>query len=88
MEMLKLIDLLEMDELLVQFSWLKDVDYVEVDTLSDPDIGTYMLEAELDEDGDVIDLIYTRCSYRTSLKSEPTFWAFEALRAGDYVISM
>jgi hypothetical protein len=84
----KLIDLLAIDDLLVQFSWLKDVEYVEVDTLSDPDIGTYMLEAELDDDGDMIDLVYTRCSYRTTLRSEPNFWAFENLRAGDYVISM
>lgn len=87
--MTKLIDLLAIEDLLVQFAWLKDVDYVEVDTLSDPDIGTYMLEAELDDDdGDIIDLVYTRCSYRTTLRNEPGFWAFENLRAGDYVITM
>lgn len=87
MNMNKLIDLLTIDELLVQFSWLANVDYVMVEQLSDPDIE-YMLEAELDDDGDIIDLVYTHCSYRTSLRNEPTFWVWQSLRDGDFVCTL
>lgn len=86
MTMNKVLKMLEIDDLLVQFQWLKDVDYVDVESMTD-DIE-YMLEAELDEDGDMIDLVYTHGSYRTSLTSEPSFWVWDDLRNGNYVITM
>ena len=81
------IELLGIDALLVRFEWLADVDYLTVELLSDPDIE-YMLEAELDDDGDIIDLVYTHCSYRTTLRNEPNFWVWQTLRDGDYIATI
>lgn len=87
MTLTKRLELLATDELLASFEWLANVDYVMVEQLSDPDIE-YMLEAELDDDGDIIDLVYTHCSYRTSLRNEPTFWVWQSLRDGDFVCTL
>lgn len=71
-------------ELFIRFDWLRHKDCWEFETL-DGDVE-FMIEAVLDEDDEeMIDIVYTHGSYRTSLMSEPDFWVWEALDTGNWV---
>lgn len=70
-------------ELLIKLDWLRHRDEWHFETL-DGDCE-FFLEAVLDEDGEMIDIVYTHCSYRTSLMTEPDFWVWEALEIGNWV---
>lgn len=70
-------------ELLIKLDWLRHHNEWHFESLDGE--CEYFLEAVLDEDDEMIDIVYTHGSYRTSLMTEPDFWVWEALEVGDWV---
>lgn len=77
---------IEIKSLLKDFSWLKDKEYVEFETLLDD--YEFGLEAVLDEDDNMVDIKVVSGSYSTSLREEDDFWVFDELRNGNFVAYM
>lgn len=70
-------------ELLIKLDWLRHRDEWHFESLDGE--CEYFLEAVLDENDEMIDIVYTHGSYRTSLMTEPDFWVWEALEVGNWV---
>lgn len=77
---------IEINSLLKDFSWLKDKEYIEFETLLDG--YEFGLEAVLDEDDNMVDIKVVSSSYSTSLREEDDFWIFNELRNGNWVAYM
>lgn len=74
---------IEINSLLEDFSWLKNYEYVDFETLEEG--YEFMLEAILDEEENMVDIRVVRGSYSTYLSYESDFWVFDALRNGNWV---
>ena len=77
---------IEINSLLEDFSWLKNYEYVDFETLNEG--YKFMLEAILDEEENMIDIRVVRGSYCTYLSRENDFWVFNELRNGNWVAYM
>lgn len=74
---------LEIRELLKEFEWIKEFDYVNFETLQEG--YCFCLVAILDENNNMVDIRVESESYFTYLSRENDFWVFDALRNGNWV---
>lgn len=68
--------------LLEDFDWVKTEESLTFENL-DRD-NSWLIRPELDDDGNLINLIAIHGSYMTDLVHEPNYWAFESMSIGDW----